>query len=118
MLRIFNKKLINSKKIIYSLINLYGINIFQSKKICKYVGINQNIKTINLKIYHTNRLKNYIKKNIIIEHFLKEKEKKNKNFLLEIKNIRGIRQHFGLPIRGQRTHSNAKTSKKNKYEKK
>lgn len=112
MLLIFNKKLIDSKKILFSLTKLYGINIFQSKKICKYVGINPNIKIINLKIYHINRLKFFIKKNIVIEHFLKKKKKKIKNLLLECKNIRGIRQYLGFPVRGQRTHSNAKTSKK------
>jgi ribosomal protein S13 len=70
--------------------------------------------------YHINRLKKYIKENINIEHFLKSEKKNYINFLIKNKNIRGIRQHFGLPVRGQRTHSNAKTSKKIKifYEKK
>lgn len=112
MLRIVNKNIEKEKKVVYALIKLYGINIFQSKKICKYIGINPKIKTIKLKNYHTNRLKNYIKKNYIIEHFLKEYKKDKIKNLIEIKNIRGIRQHFGLPVRGQRTHSNAKTIKK------
>lgn len=117
MSRVLNKK--NSKKILYSLITLYGINIFKSKNICKNVGINPKIKTDKLKNYQLNRLKKYIKENIIINELLKEEKKKKINNLLEIKNIRGIRQHFGLPVRGQRTHSNAKTIKKfklkNKY---
>jgi len=76
MLRILNKNLINSKKIIYSLIKIYGINNYKSTKICKYVGINPKIKTSKIKNYHKNRLKNYIKKNIIIEYFLKDIKKK------------------------------------------
>lgn len=115
MLRILNKKISKSKKILYSLIEIYGINIFQSKNICKNVGINPKIKTNKLKNYQLNRLKNFIKNNIIIDYFLKERKKKYINKLLESKNIRGIRQHFGLPARGQRTHSNAKTIKKFRY---
>lgn len=117
MIRIFNKKLIDSKKILYSLIKIYGINIFQSKRICKYVGINPKIKTDNLKIFYINRLQNFIKENIIVEYFLKKKKKEKINLLLKCKIIRGIRQYYGLPVRGQRTHSNAKTSKKFKQEK-
>jgi small subunit ribosomal protein S13 len=112
MLRIINKKIENKKKISYALLKVYGINVFQTKKICKNTGLNPKTQTLHLKNYHINRLKNFIKENIIIEHFLKEKKKKKIQLLLEIKNKRGIRQHFGLPVRGQRTHSNAKTSKK------
>jgi small subunit ribosomal protein S13 len=125
MLRILNKKIQNTKKITYALIKIYGINIFTSNKICKYVGINPKILTIRIKNYHINRLKFFIRKNLVIERFLKKKEINKKKILLKIKNIKGLRQHFGLPIRGQRTHSNAKTSKKimlnqkrKKYEKK
>lgn len=114
MLRILNKIIPSTDKILFALQKIYGINFFQSKKICKYVGINPKLKTIKIKTYHTNRLKNYIKDNLLIEHFLKEKQKKDINILLEDKNIKGIRRYFGLPIRGQRTHSNAKTSRKNK----
>jgi small subunit ribosomal protein S13 len=114
MLRILNKIIPSTDKILFALQKIYGINFFQSKKICKYVGINPKIKTIKIKTYHTNRLKNYIKDNLLIEHFLKEKQRKEINILLEDKNIKGIRHYFGLPVRGQRTHSNAKTSRKNK----
>jgi small subunit ribosomal protein S13 len=117
MLYITNKKIINTKKIQYALKKLYGINIFTSKKICKNIGINPNLLTMQIDEYHINRLKKYIKENIIIEYHLKNINNKRKNFLLKSKNIRGIRQHFGLPVRGQRTHSNAKTSKKIKNKK-
>lgn len=112
MLRILNKKLPKSKKIVYSLIEIYGINIFQSKKICKNIGLNPNIITDKIKNYHSNRLKNYIKKNLVIENFLKEEKKIKIKLLLNSKNIRGIRKYYGLPVNGQRTHTNAKTSKK------
>jgi small subunit ribosomal protein S13 len=112
MLYIFNKTISNSKSILYSLTTLYGINEYQSKKICKNVGINPQITLNTLKNYQVNRLISYINKNLKIEQVLKQFNKTKLNELLEIKNIRGIRQSGGLPVRGQRTHTNAKTAKK------
>ncbi len=112
MLYIFNKTISNSKSILYSLTTLYGINEYQSKKICKNVGINPQITVNKLKNYQVNRLISYINKNLKIEQVLKQINKTKLNELLEIKSIRGIRQSSGLPVRGQRTHTNAKTAKK------
>ncbi|RLN96719.1 hypothetical protein BBJ28_00006883 [Nothophytophthora sp. Chile5] len=112
MLYIFNKTISDSKSILYSLTVLYGINEYQSKKICKNIGINPQITLNKLKNNHVNRLINYINKHLKVEQFLKELKKEKLNELLEIKSNRGIRQSLGLPVRGQRTHTNAKTSKK------
>ena len=112
MLYIFNKTISDSKSILYSLTTLYGINEFQSKKICKNIGINPKITLNKLKNNHVNRLIIYINKNLKVEQILKKKKTERLNELIEIKNIRGIRQSQGLPVRGQRTHTNAKTSKK------
>lgn len=112
MLYIFNKTISNSKSILYSLKILYGINEYQSKQICKNIGINPKITVNKLKNYQVNRLINYINKNLKIEQILKESEQKKLNELLEIKSIRGIRRNLGLPVRGQRTHTNAKTAQK------
>ena len=112
MLYIFNKTIPETTSIVYALTILYGINIYQSKRICKNIGINPQITVNKLKNNHVNRLINYINKNIKIEQFLKKDKKDKINNLLEIKNIRGIRISQGLPVRGQRTHTNAKTAKK------
>nr|YP_010508070.1 ribosomal protein S13 [Phytophthora gonapodyides]UXG56414.1 ribosomal protein S13 [Phytophthora gonapodyides] len=112
MLFIFNKTISDSKSILYSLTILYGINEYQSKKICKNIGINPQITLNQLKNNHVNRLINYINKNIKVEQLLKKSKTEKLNELVEIKSTRGIRQSQGLPVRGQRTHTNAKTSKK------
>ena len=112
MLYIFNKTISDSKSILYSLTILYGINEFQSKKICKNIGINPQITLNKLKNNHVNRIVNYINKNLKIEQLLKKSKNERLNELVEIKSNRGIRQSQGLPVRGQRTHTNAKTSKK------
>nr|YP_010394760.1 ribosomal protein S13 [Phytophthora tubulina]DAZ89197.1 TPA_asm: ribosomal protein S13 [Phytophthora tubulina] len=112
MLYIFNKTISDSKSILYSLTILYGINEFQSKKICKNIGINPQITLNKLKNNHVNRLIDYINKNLKVEQLLKKYKIEKLNELVEIKSNRGIRQNQGLPVRGQRTHTNAKTSKK------
>jgi small subunit ribosomal protein S13 len=112
MLYIFNKTISDSESILYSLTVLYGINEYQSKKICKNVGINPQITLNTLKKYQVNRLISYINKNLKIEQVLKQTNKTKLNDLLEIKSIRGIRRNAGLPVHGQRTHTNAKTAKK------
>lgn len=112
MLYIFNKTISNSKSLLYSLTFLYGINEYQSKKICKNIGINPQITINKLKNYQVNRLINYINKNLKVEQKLKQLNKNKFSELLEIKHIRGIRRNRGLPVHGQRTHSNAKTVRK------
>ena len=112
MLYIFNKTISDSKSILYSLTILYGINEFQSKKICKNIGINPQITLNKLKNNHVNRIIIYINKKLKVEQLLKKAKTEKLNELLEIKSNRGIRQSLGLPVRGQRTHTNAKTSKK------
>jgi len=112
MLYIFNKTISDSKSILYSLTVLYGINEYQSKKICKNIGINPQITINKLKNNHVNRLISYINKNIKVEQLLRKSKKDRLNELLEIKSNRGIRLSLGLPVRGQRTHTNAKTVKK------
>ena len=112
MLHIFNKTISDSKSILYALIILYGINKFQSKKICKNIGINPQITLNKLKNNHVNRITVYINKNLKVEQLLKKAKTEKLNELIEIKSNRGIRQSLGLPVRGQRTHTNAKTSKK------
>lgn len=112
MLYIFNKSISNSNNILYSLTILYGINKFQSKRICKNIGVNPQTIINKLKKNQLNRLINYINKNIKIEQLLKKEKKEKINNLLNIKTNRGIRRNLGLPVRGQRTHTNSKTCKK------
>jgi small subunit ribosomal protein S13 len=112
MLYIFNKTISDSNSILYALTILYGINKYQSKKICKNIGINPQITINKLKNNHVNRLIKYINKNIKIEQLLKKEKKDRINELLEIKTMRGIRHSQGLPVHGQRTHTNARTAKK------
>merc|ERR1712078_507929 len=109
MLNIFNKFIPDNKGVLFALTNLYGINKYQSTKICKHIGVNPYIKLNQLNKSQIYKLTRYIKKNILIEHDLKKKKTKIHARLLNMKSYRGIRNSKGLPVRGQRTHTNAKT---------
>ena len=82
---------------------------------CKNIGINPSIRIDSLNNIQIKKLKQYIDKSLIIEKNLKKIIIKNKQDLIDIKNIRGLRNLKGLPVRGQRTHTNAKTQKKLNY---
>ena len=112
-IEILNKKIKNIplKK---ALTQFYGINSFKAIEICKILGFNPN-KKINQ--FHENQLKNL--KNFLerkyhdqIEKTLSQKIETNIKNLIAIKSYRGFRHKNGLPVRGQRTHSNARTQKK------
>jgi small subunit ribosomal protein S13 len=117
MSQLYTKTGDKSCNITNSLYTIYGINKYLSQKICNYMGINPKIRTTLLKKTQIHKLKNYIEKNIIIGHDLKKKLKDNYKNLLNIKTYRGLRHSLGLPVNGQRTHTNAKTKKrlKSKY---
>jgi small subunit ribosomal protein S13 len=112
MLNIFDKFIPDNKGVLFALTNLYGINKYQSTKICKNIGVNPYIKLNQLNKSQINKLTNYIEKNILIEQDLRKKKLDTNAELLTIKSYRGIRNSMGLPVRGQRTHTNAKTKRK------
>ena len=97
MLYIFNKTISNSKSILYSLTTLYGINEYQSKKICKNVGINPQITVNKLKNYQVNRLINYINKNLKIEQFLRQLKKTKLNEKTKKKSKNKLK-NFSFPL--------------------
>lgn len=112
MLNIFNRFIPDKRGALFALTDLYGINKYQSTKICKNIGVNPYIKLNQLNKKQIYKLKKYIEKNILIEEDLKKKKHNTNAELLKIKSYRGIRNSMGLPVRGQRTHTNAKTKRK------
>ena len=112
MLYIFGKTIPVNKKITYSLTNIFGINSYNSKKICKNIGINPSVRIDSLKKNQIRELIQYIDQHLTIEQDLKKNIILNKKNLVKMKSYRGLRNLSGLPVRGQRTHTNRKTSKK------
>lgn len=102
------------KTFLSSLIKIHGINIYLLRKIELLNGLQKHMKIKQLNLFDLNCIKDQL-----IFYFDLEKNKiiKNINKYKKIKNYKGMRHILKLPIRGQRTHTNAKTIKKyNKQE--
>lgn len=116
MLYIFESELPENKSIKFSLRYIFGVGKFQSTIISKKLGFCLNLKTKNLKSKHKKILTKTIKNlSILVAGDLKKKIILNNLRLVSIKSYRGLRKECGLPVRGQRTHTNAKTARKKLY---
>lgn len=110
MVRIVGVDIPNEKNIIVSLTYIYGIGKHLASKICNNAKINCNIKTKNLKETDIIALRNEINK-FCVEGDLRREIAFSINRLKEINCYRGIRHKKKLPVRGQRTKTNARTRK-------
>lgn len=109
MLYIFDKTIPIDKTILHSLTYLFGINSFNSKRICENIGLNPSVRVNTLNKNQIRKLEAYIDKNLLIEQDLRKQLTIRKKNLINIKTYRGLRSLRGLPVRGQRTHTNYKT---------
>ena len=111
MARIAGVDLPKDKRIEIGLMYIYGIGRPLSNEILDATGINKDIRVKDLTEDQINELRNYISKNIKVEGDLKRDVALNIKRLSEIGSYRGIRHRKGLPVRGQRTNTNARTSR-------
>ena len=113
MVYILEVEILENKSIYFSLIRIFSIGQFQSFLICKKLDLAYNCKLINLTADQIENLIKFIENsNLLITNNLKKSKIKIAKKLILIKAYRGIRKLRGLPIRGQRTHTNAKTASK------
>jgi small subunit ribosomal protein S13 len=112
MIYIFETELVVNKSIVFALQKIYGIGKAQSLKICKTLGFSSNFKIIDLTTDQLKKLTKTIETSgLIITTELKKKKSFALKELVNLKTYRGIRRIKGLPVRGQRTHTNGKTAK-------
>ncbi len=112
MIRIAGVDLPDSKTIEIALTYIYGIGRTRSKEILTSVEINPETKTKLLTDKEVSRLREKIEKNYTLESDLKRLVALNIKRLVEINCYRGRRHILGLPLRGQRTKTNAQTRKR------
>lgn len=112
MIRIAGVDLPDSKTIEIALTYIYGIGRTRSKEILLSVEINPETKTKALTDKDVSRLREKIEKNFTLESDLKRLTALNIKRLVEINCYRGRRHILGLPLRGQRTKTNAQTRKR------
>ena len=111
MARVAGVDIPNEKKILYSLRYIYGIGPFFSGQILKEAGVDPDIKTRDLTEDQLSRIASVIDRNYVVEGSLRRQVQQNIARLRDIGCYRGLRHRRGLPVRGQRTRSNARTRK-------
>jgi small subunit ribosomal protein S13 len=113
MIYIFETELPENKAIFISLTHIYGIGKSNSIFLCKKLGLCKNLKVKNLSKEHTNKIIKTIEiLNLTLASDLKKVKLLISKKLISIKSYKGLRRYQGLPVRGQRTHTNARTAKK------
>jgi small subunit ribosomal protein S13 len=114
MARIAGVTLPREKRIEIGLTYVYGIGRSMSNKILAAVDIDPNTHVKDLTEDEEVRLRGYIEENILVEGDLRRERSQNIKRLMEIGCYRGIRHRRGMPVRGQRTKTNARVRKGHK----
>lgn len=115
MYNVFGVNLPFQKKIYISLQYIYGIGKYRSEVVCYRNNIDKNIITKNLSNSEFIKIRRFIDLFYCIEGHLKTQIFVNIKRLLDIKCYKGLRHKKKLPVRGQRTHTNARTNKHLKF---
>jgi len=111
MARIAGIDLPKEKRVEIGLTYIYGIGLPTSHKILNDTGVSPDTRVRDLTEEEVNALRDYINKNVKVEGDLRREIALNIKRLIEIGCYRGIRHRRGLPVRGQRTKTNARTRK-------
>ena len=111
MARLVGVDLPRDKRIEIALTYIYGIGLTTSKKILAETGVNPDVRVRDLSEEDLTKLRDYIQGNLKVEGDLHREVHQNVKRLMEIGCYRGLRHRRGLPVRGQRTHTNARTRK-------
>ena len=111
MARLVGVDLPRDKRVEIGLTYIYGIGLTTSKKILAETGVDPDVRIKDLTEDDLTKLRDYIQENIKVEGDLHREVSQNVKRLMEIGCYRGLRHRRGLPVRGQRTHTNARTRK-------
>ena len=111
MARIAGVNLPNQKRLEIGLTYIFGIGQPTAHKICLAVGLSPDTKVRDLTDEEVTSLRNYIDQNLEVEGDLRRERTQAIKRLQEIGAYRGLRHRRGLPVRGQRTKTNARTRK-------
>jgi small subunit ribosomal protein S13 len=109
--RIAGIDLPRNKRIVIALTYIYGIGNATAQKIVSESGVDVNTRTDNLTEAEVAKIREYIDRNIKVEGDLRRDISMNIKRLMDLGCYRGLRHRKGLPVRGQRTKTNARTRK-------
>ena len=111
MARISGVDLPRDKRVEIALTYIFGIGLTLSKEILSVTGVNPDTRVRDLTEEEISKLRESIDKNYKVEGDLRREESLNIKRLIEIGSYRGKRHRMGLPVRGQKTKTNARTRK-------
>ena len=111
MVRISGIDVPNDKHISIALTYIFGIGRSRAEALLKNLNISNSIKAKDLSEDEIVKIREYIENNFTIEGDLRREISQNIKRLIEVNSYKGIRHKRGLPVRGQRTHTNARTRK-------
>jgi small subunit ribosomal protein S13 len=111
MARIAGVDLPKAKRVEIGLTYIYGIGVSSSRKILEEAGVNPDTRVKDLSEDDLGKIRAIIDKSFTVEGDLKREVNLNIKRLVEIGCYRGVRHRRGLPVRGQRTKTNARTRK-------
>jgi small subunit ribosomal protein S13 len=111
MARIAGVDLPRDKRVEIGLTYIFGIGRSKANTILKETGIDPDTRVRDLTEDEVAKLRSYIDKNLVVEGDLRRETALNIKRLIEIGSYRGIRHRRGLPVRGQRSKTNARTRK-------
>jgi small subunit ribosomal protein S13 len=111
MARIAGVDIPREKRLEISLTYIYGIGLPTAQLVCSELGLDPDTKVSDLTEEEVNRIRNYIDENLKIEGDLRRDVQADIKRKIEIGSLQGVRHRKGLPVRGQRTHTNARTRK-------
>ena len=111
MARISGVNIPSGKRIEIALTYVYGIGSTRAKKICKDASLEPNKRVNSLTEDELTRIRDIVEKNYTVEGDLRREISMNLKRLIDLGCYRGLRHRKGLPVRGQRTNTNARTRK-------
>ena len=111
MPRLMGVDIPNDKQIQYSLTYLYGLGLFRAREVCEKLGIDPASSANDISDEDVGRIAALLERDYLVEGPLRRQVTQNISRLREIKAYRGIRHRMSLPVRGQRTKTNARTRK-------
>ena len=111
MARIAGVDLPREKRVVISLQYIYGIGSSVAQQICQRAQVDESIRTKDLTDDQTRRIREVIDADFKVEGDLRREISMNIKRLMDLGAYRGLRHRKGLPVRGQRTHTNARTRK-------
>ena len=111
MARIAGINLPTNKRVLVALTYIHGIGKVTSKNICEAAGVNVSTRVNELSEQEVASIRQNIDGNVVVEGDLRRERTINIKRLMDLGCYRGLRHRRGLPVRGQRTHTNARTRK-------